>query len=116
MAPAIKHRPRNGDPPEKGYWYEQGLKYGKNVTQNILFYGDLIERKDGNRVMSYQADAISANTGLKQKQFDHYHTYRMEWDPPSPATSEEMDENAANGSHVVSSGSMRWCVCAVCEI
>ena len=33
--------------------------------------------------LTYQSDAISANTHLTKDHFNNYHVYRVEWDPPN---------------------------------
>lgn len=64
----------------QGHWYK-GLEYGSNETQlNPFFYGVTLEHKP--EVMTYQSDAISANTHLTQDFFQRHHKYSLEWEPP----------------------------------
>jgi hypothetical protein len=74
-------RPNMGHLPRKGHWYE-GLEYGSNNTQlNPFFYGVTLELKPVQ--YTYQSDAISANTQLTKAYFNHFHKYRLEWEPPN---------------------------------
>lgn len=82
ISPAMPQpRPYEGSPPIGTNWYKHGVSYGENVSMNIFFYGVKLNRRDGNRDRSYQADAISANTPLEKTHFDDFHTYRLEWEP-----------------------------------
>jgi len=65
----------------QGKWYK-GLEYGSNNTQlNPFFYGVLLEHTP-KKTMTYQSDAISANTHITKDFFQHHHKYRVEWEPP----------------------------------
>lgn len=67
-------------------WYD-GMHYGENTSQNVFFYGSVLEHGNSlgaighNPDYSYQADALSANTQLAPTHFQRPHTYRMEWQP-----------------------------------
>lgn len=64
----------------QGHWYK-GLEYGSNETQlNPFFYGVTLEHKPES--MTYQSDAISANTHLTPDYFQRHHKYSLEWEPP----------------------------------
>ena len=55
----------------------------KNETRselNPFFYGVTLVHKP--KSYTYQADAVSANTQLNASHYNHYHTYRVEWEPP----------------------------------
>ncbi len=44
VAPGVQgERPLEGKPPKPGLWYEEGLEYGPNTSQNIFFYGSTLE-------------------------------------------------------------------------
>lgn len=81
VSPGIdsKTRPKKGDFPIKGKWYE-GMDYGKNTSQNIFFYGDKSIKKDDR--YSYQTDALSGNTQMWGDTWQEYHTWRLEWQAP----------------------------------
>ncbi|KAL7547451.1 hypothetical protein ACHAWF_010749 [Thalassiosira exigua] len=81
IAPGIEGiRPNLGKLPKKGHWYD-GVEYGSNNTQlNPFFYGVTLEHKP--KFLTYQSDAISANTHLTKDFFKHHHKYRVEWEPP----------------------------------
>lgn len=81
IAPGLEGvRPNMGKLPRKGHWY-QGLEYGSNETQlNPFFYGVKLEHKP--KQLTYQSDAVSANTHLTEDFFKHHHKYRVEWEPP----------------------------------
>jgi beta-glucanase (GH16 family) len=84
IAPGISHdRPQLGHQPKKGHWYS-GMEYNMhNKTKselNPFFYGVTLEHKP--KSYTYQADALSANTGLNESYYTEQHTYRVEWDPP----------------------------------
>lgn len=72
-------RPANGDRPHPGQWYGDSFLYGPNTSINVFFYGLKLEHPDTDT--SYQADALSANTGIDQSFFEEMHTYRLEWEP-----------------------------------
>ena len=59
--------------------YEEGLNYGPNSSLNIFFYG--VKLKSHPEILSYQADAISANTAITKSHFEDFHTYHLEWVP-----------------------------------
>lgn len=64
----------------------------KNATRseiNPFFYGVTLVHKP--KVYSYQADALSANTGLTESHYKTMHKYRVEWDPP---------EDDGTGGHI----------------
>lgn len=82
VAPGIQHhRPIEGKRPDKGQWYEKGLRYGDNTSINAFFYGE--ELKHIKKRETYTADALSANTPLGPTHFDDFHTYRVEWETES---------------------------------
>ncbi|CAN0439209.1 unnamed protein product, partial [Phaeothamnion confervicola] len=86
----IDRRPAEGNWPLPGEWYEDGIEYGMNTSQNIYFYGSHLEHApDASRgaklLHFYFADAISANHRLTQDHFDRQHVYRVEWQPSRPA-------------------------------
>lgn len=78
VAPGIEgYRPNVGEKPVRKLWYNKGIEYGKNASENIFFWGMHL---DGNsKAESYLADAISANRNIGSEHFDHFHTYRFEW-------------------------------------
>ena len=79
VAPGIEAvRPVEGKKPDKGTWYEDGLRYGPNTSMNYFFYGE--ELKHDRKSETYVADAISANTMLSTTHFEEFHTYRLEWE------------------------------------
>ncbi len=44
VAPGVLgERPLEGHFPKPGLWYEEGLEYGSNTSQNIYFYGAKLE-------------------------------------------------------------------------
>lgn len=47
---------------------------------NPFFYGVTLEHDT--KSQTYQADALSANTGLNDTHYEEQHLYRVEWDPP----------------------------------
>jgi hypothetical protein len=64
----------------QGHWYEH-LKYGNATDLNPFFYGVTMVHKQKSK--TYQADALSANTQLKDTHYQKQHTYRVEWEPPA---------------------------------
>eukprot|EP00526_Cylindrotheca_closterium_P006017 CAMPEP_0113654580 /NCGR_PEP_ID=MMETSP0017_2-20120614/29233_1 /TAXON_ID=2856 /ORGANISM="Cylindrotheca closterium" /LENGTH=604 /DNA_ID=CAMNT_0000567739 /DNA_START=156 /DNA_END=1970 /DNA_ORIENTATION=- /assembly_acc=CAM_ASM_000147 len=84
VAPGIEHnRPELGHRPKKGSWYT-GMEYNnENETRselNPFFYGVTLEHEL--KRQTYQADALSANTGLNVTHYKEQHLYRVEWEPP----------------------------------
>jgi len=85
-----------------------GVTYGKDTAQNVFFYGQMLERKDGQLDKSYQADAVSANTGLEETHFTDMHVYTLDWEPPSSSTGTGTGSGSGSGSGY--GGHMRWYV------
>ena len=56
------------------------MNNGTKSELNPFFYGTTIEHDLESE--TYQADALSANTGLNLTHYKDQHTYRIEWDPP----------------------------------
>lgn len=77
------HHSKSGGAVASGVHGGGGVTYGKDTAQNVFFYGQYLERKDGQIDKSYQADAVSANTGLKETHFTSMHIYKLDWEPPS---------------------------------
>lgn len=77
---------------QQGYWYS-GMEYNmRNKTKselNPFFYGVTLEHEL--KSQTYQADALSANTGLNATHYKEQHTYRFEWEPP---------EEDGSGGHI----------------
>ncbi|CAJ1969106.1 unnamed protein product [Cylindrotheca closterium] len=94
VAPGIeRNRPELGHKPKKGYWYT-GMEYNTDSNEtrselNPFFYGVTLEHEQKSK--TYQADALSANTGLNDTHYKEQHTYRVEWDPP---------EEDGSGGHI----------------
>ncbi len=58
VAPGVQgERPLEGHFPKPGLWYEEGLEYGSNTSQNIYFYGSRLEHK----VHPYVLDICSSS-------------------------------------------------------
>ncbi|KAG5179401.1 beta-1,6-glucan active enzyme, family GH16 [Tribonema minus] len=72
-----RKRPVLGKFPQPGMWYEDGIEYGKNTSQNLYFYGSKLIHDPPSR--TYWADAISANHALSPTHFNKQHIYRLEW-------------------------------------
>jgi len=82
VAPAMtNYRPNMAERPAKGEWYDHGIEYAENAETdiNVFFYGMTLQ--GGLPSETYMADAISANTKLKQTHYENLHTYRLEWLP-----------------------------------
>lgn len=80
VSPGIEeYRPDVGERPRRGKWYERGLQYGRNTSQNIFFYGMHLEGTTKDK--SYLADAVSANRNIQPTHFQDQHVYRVEWVP-----------------------------------
>eukprot|EP00526_Cylindrotheca_closterium_P007724 CAMPEP_0113657558 /NCGR_PEP_ID=MMETSP0017_2-20120614/31123_1 /TAXON_ID=2856 /ORGANISM="Cylindrotheca closterium" /LENGTH=671 /DNA_ID=CAMNT_0000571519 /DNA_START=167 /DNA_END=2184 /DNA_ORIENTATION=- /assembly_acc=CAM_ASM_000147 len=84
VAPGIEHnRPELGHRPKNGNWYT-GMEYnnenGTRSELNPFFYGVTLEHEL--KRQTYQADALSANTGLNVTHYKDQHLYRVEWEPP----------------------------------
>jgi len=78
VAPGKAHdRPIEGKKPAKGQWYEKGIVFGKNVSMNAFFYGEVLKHKTARD--TYVADAISANMPQQDTHYDDFHDYRLEW-------------------------------------
>ena len=62
-------------------WYDHDLEYppGNDTDLNVFFYGMTLE--GARPELSYLADAISANTNLRETHFKQTHKYRLEWIP-----------------------------------
>jgi hypothetical protein len=81
IAPGFRNkRPVMGQQPVEGHWYT-GMEYGNETKTalNPFFYGVTLVHKP--QSYTYQADALSANTQINESHFDHFHTYRLEWEP-----------------------------------
>jgi len=82
VAPGLDtDRPVLGERPSGDHWYSD-LEYGNETAAelNPFFYGvTLVHEPD---TLTYQADALSANMGLKQTHYADQHKYRVEWEPP----------------------------------
>ena len=59
---------------------EYGSYNGSETQLNPFFYGVKLEHKP--KQMTYQSDAVSANTHVGSDFFKHLHKYRVEWEPP----------------------------------
>eukprot|EP00607_Mallomonas_marina_P000339 CAMPEP_0182433620 /NCGR_PEP_ID=MMETSP1167-20130531/64380_1 /TAXON_ID=2988 /ORGANISM="Mallomonas Sp, Strain CCMP3275" /LENGTH=456 /DNA_ID=CAMNT_0024622507 /DNA_START=435 /DNA_END=1805 /DNA_ORIENTATION=+ len=77
VSPALKYRPLTGFPPDLKQWYFKGLDYGRNASLNIFFYGMALLHKQ--KMLDYNADAVSANRNLEETHFTNFHKYRLEW-------------------------------------
>lgn len=68
--------------PAPGQWYDD-LRFGKNTSLNILFYGTYnFFRDDVSPTQDYWSDAISFNRQLDESHFSGKHIYRLEWELP----------------------------------
>ncbi len=53
VAPGVQgERPLEGKFPKPGLWYEEGLEYGPNTSQNIYFYGSKLEHDVGPHILN----------------------------------------------------------------
>ena len=75
VSPGVeKDRPKLGKPTAGSNWYNHGLEFGENSTENIFFFGVELTHLDA--ATTYQTDAISANTNLTKSHFNNFHKYR----------------------------------------
>ena len=83
LAPGKSYkRPGAGTWPGPDEWY-QGLKFGRNTTMNIGFYGNYNHFKDApDPTYDYWSDAISFNRQLTDEHWKGPHVYRLEWELP----------------------------------
>ena len=61
------------------------MNFGPNSTQNINFWGTYNHFASApSATYDYWSDAISQNRQLSASHFRTPHTFRLEWEPPSP--------------------------------
>jgi len=113
VAPALKNVPQRDAPVDVSTWYNDGVSYGKNASVNIYFYGLDVAPDPHNHSKDYKTNTLSANVNLTKAHFEGFHTYRLEWMPPSPSLSPSPSSSSSSSTSTASypthpNGYLKW--------